>query len=459
MVTERVGYACGERGFLLKTEDGGRHWRPMRSTGTRHWLYGIAFKNANEGFAVGLRETVVRTRDGGRTWEAVAASPDRRFYDFHAVYRDVVFAGKTGCIVGQDGTVLISKDGGETWNPSATFFKNDVREYFDLRSVQFVTPELGYAVGGMGTQIMVTEDGGASWAYRPVPNRHWLRAVWADEDGTVVAAGERETVLISHNHGSDWEITRGKPAKVDLLTLMAHGDDAAIWMNPAYANWTIRQGRQINDISVMSDFHSSEYEETYNLEHQRNMWMIGARSAFNFNEFENGNNGSDYYHYTQRLWEGEQNVVRHMVAAIRACRPDVVIAHGGIFGDYDKPGHKLSGRATLPAFDTAGGDVDRWPELTRLGLSPWQPKKLYFLASESYPETLSLQPMAKLPLKGTNGSCLDFAEYVIRNFQSQGVYHAESGRLSLVKSHVPVPEEEKSIFDGLDRGSRGQPPE
>jgi hypothetical protein len=148
-----------------------------------------------------------------------------------------------------------------------------------------------------------------------------------------------------------------------------------------------------------------------------------------------------------------------MVAAIRACRPDVVIAHGGIFGDYDKPGHKLSGRATLPAFDTAGGDVDRWPELTRLGLPPWQPKKLYFLASESYPETLSLKPMAKLPLKGTNGSCLDFAEYVIRNFQSQGVYHAESGRLSLVKSHVPVPEEEKSIFDGLDRGSRGQPPE
>jgi len=39
---------------------------------------------------------------------------------------------------------------------------------------------------------------------------------------------------------------------------------------------------------------------------------------------------------------------------------------------------------------------------------------------------------------------------VIRNFQSQGVYHARIGRLSLVRSLVKVPEKERSVFDGLE---------
>ena len=43
--------------------------------------------------------------------------------------------------------------------------------------------------------------------------------------------------------------------------------------------------------------------------------------------------------------EGEENVVRRMVAAIRAYKPDIIITHDGVYGDYDKPGHKVSGRA------------------------------------------------------------------------------------------------------------------
>ncbi len=199
----------------------------------------------------------------------------------------------------------------------------------------------------------------------------------------------------------------------------------------------------------MSDVHSSEYEETYNLEHDRDMWLSGVRTSSNFNEFETGNNGADYYHFTEREWEGEENVVHHMVAAIRAYRPAVVIIHGGVYGDYDKPGHKVSGRAGLPAFETSGGEEDHWPELTRLGLEPWQAQKLYCLASESYPATLDLTSIGEQPLKGTGGTCLDWAMYTIRNFQSQGIYRARNGKLCLVKSLVPVPDEESSVFDGL----------
>ena len=410
----------------------------------------MTFKDRNTGFAVGLRETVIKTSDGGRTWSEVAAPADRRPYGFQPIYRDITFNGNTGCIVGQNGSLLMSDDGGDSWNPAATFYKDEIRDLQDLRRVRFATPRLGYAAGELGTQLMVTEDGGKSWSYRPLPDTEWLRAVWADSSGKVVVAGEREKVMLSKDRGYSWKTTRGKTAKADILVLLAHGDDAPINLNAMFANYCINQDRTIVEVGVMSDTHSSEYEETYNLEHDRNMWMIGVRTSSNFNEFETGNNGSDYYHFTERLWEGEENVVRHMVAAIRAYRPDIVITHDGVFGDYDKPGHKLSGRAGLPAFESAGGEKDLWPELTRLGLEPWQPKKLYVLASESYPETLNLSSISGEPLRGTSGTCLEFGEYVIRNFQSQGVYHARSGRLSLVKSLVEVPEQETSVFDGIE---------
>jgi LmbE family N-acetylglucosaminyl deacetylase len=375
-----------------------------------NWLYGIAFKNKNIGFAVGLRETVIKTTDGGQTWSRQKVTADRKIFGFRPIYRDITFKGNTGCIVGQNGTVLISKDGGDSWYPRATFFKPEIRDLLDLRRVQFVTPKLGYAVGEMGTRIMVTEDGGSSWTYRPVPDTEWLRAVWANPQGKVVIVGEREKVMISNDKGFTWKMARGEFPKANVLVLLAHGDDAAINLNSFYAHYCINQNKTIVDVGVLSDTLSSEYEETYNLEHDRNMWMLGVRTASNFNEFETGNNGSDYYHFTERLWEGEENVIRHMVAAIRAYRPDIVITHGGVYGDYDKPGHKLSVRAGLVAFEAAGGEVDQFPDLTRLGLASWQPKKLYHLASESYPVTLDLSALANNPLKGTNGNCKDFWE-------------------------------------------------
>ena len=450
-INDKVGYACGELGFLLKTQDGGRHWRECSTSNTLNWLYAIAFEDELSGFAVGESETVIRTEDGGETWLAVNAPADRKFYQFRPFYRDIDFNGSTGCIVGQNGSILISHDAGKNWSPAGTFVASDTREFLDFTRVCFVTPQVGYVVGELGTRLMVTEDAGQSWTLKPIDNNDWLRSVWADPHGKVVAAGEREKILISNDRGFKWSTVRGDEPKTDLLVMLAHGDDAAIELGAFYAHYAINERKEIVDIEVLRDAHSVEYRgEIYNLEHHRDVRMSGVRTTTYFDEFENGNNGCDYYHFTERLWQGEENVVRHMVAAIRAYRPDVVIVHGGVFGDYDKPGHKLSGRAGIPAFETSGGETDHWPELTRLGLEPWQAKKLYALASESYPVTLDLAPVGKIPLKGTNGTCLDWAEYVIRNFQSQGVYHADDGKLSLIRSLVPVPENEKSVFDGLE---------
>jgi photosystem II stability/assembly factor-like uncharacterized protein len=75
----RVGYAtiisyqapAGEaRGYVVKTEDGGEHWRRLTVTGDKDWIpYGINFLDEARGW-VGGSTGGYGTSDGGKTWSA-----------------------------------------------------------------------------------------------------------------------------------------------------------------------------------------------------------------------------------------------------------------------------------------------------------------------------------------------------------------------------------------------------
>jgi len=450
MLDAQRGWACGERGVLLKTEDAGGSWRATANSGTTCWLYDIEFLDEQRGFAVGQDRTLLATSDGGASWQAVESLNDDDFYGFRQIYRAVTFQGERGWIVGQNGTILGTTDGGRSWSLQTDIFKPELREFFDLENVCFADSERGWAVGRLGSRIMVTSDGGASWRLMRIPNRVSLSGIWLDKAGRAVAVGALGVILVTSDGGKNWSRVNEKEAKLDVLALMAHGDDGPLSYGTIYAYYSLVQHRRIGDIQLMRDWHSVEYQgETYNLEHNRSANLQGCVVSDYLDEFENGNNGCDYYHYTQRLWKDEKAAIREVVALIRMYRPEVVLTHEPVFGEYDKPGHKLAGRATLEAFETAGGEEDHWPELTRLGLGPWQPKKLYCIAGESYPMTLDLSPLCKEPIGDTGINAYDWAEWAIRCFQSQGVYHAEPSYLSLMRSLVPVPEQETSIFDGL----------
>lgn len=58
--------------------------------------------------------------------------------------------------------------------------------------------------------------------------------------------------------------------------------------------------------------------------------------------------------------------------------------------------------------------------------------------------------MAEEPVKGTEMIDREFGNYVIHIYQSQDVYNLrDKVRLFLVKSVIPLPDIEKSVFDGL----------
>ncbi len=78
---------------------------------------------------------------------------------------------------------------------------------------------------------------------------------------------------------------------------------------------------------------------------------------------------------TLEKW-GEEELLRKMVRAIRAARPDVIITNHGTLKDH---GHHQAVGYILPAAFDAAADPGQFPEqLAEEGLEPWQAQRLYF---------------------------------------------------------------------------------
>ncbi len=68
MIHDQV-WAVGERGTLLRSDDGGKHWHQVKAEIPRVSLNGIVFGKNGFGLVVGNRGVVLRTEDGGATWQ------------------------------------------------------------------------------------------------------------------------------------------------------------------------------------------------------------------------------------------------------------------------------------------------------------------------------------------------------------------------------------------------------
>jgi LmbE family N-acetylglucosaminyl deacetylase len=173
---------------------------------------------------------------------------------------------------------------------------------------------------------------------------------------------------------------------------------------------------------------------------------------------------------TFQKWGGHDVPLADMVRVIREFRPDVLVAR---FSGTDRDGHghhQASAILTKEAF-RAAGDPNRFPEQTKAGLQPWQPKKLYIgnvcgfgastCADENY--TVKLNTGEEDPVLGMSYSQL--AIEGLRHQQSQGLgdLRIPSGPryafYKLVDSVVPNTKDdeghEKDFFDGIDTSLAG----
>jgi photosystem II stability/assembly factor-like uncharacterized protein len=200
-----------EDGYLLTgnriyvSSDAGTTWResvrfaPADFGGAVPELYSVRFTSKKRGWIVGSvsrRDTVVdslvlQTTDGGASWA-------RQRVPTKSELINLDFSGdKRGWIVGASGVVLHTRDGGETW----TLQRSGTNA--TLYNVEFRGDKKGWAVGERGT-ILKTRDGGETWRAVPAPARSTLLGVRFanDEDGWVVGRGG--VILRTEDEGETW---------------------------------------------------------------------------------------------------------------------------------------------------------------------------------------------------------------------------------------------------------------
>lgn len=189
-----VAHVAATAGRIWRTTDGGRTWS-LRYQGadTAVFLDAIAFADDRNGIALGDpldgRFLLLVTRDGGETW-AEAAGPSRP----GAAPGEAAFAASGTSLVlrgplawlgtgGSVARVLRSADGGSTWDavPSGVRARDGSGGVFSLA---FADPLRGVAVGGdylqpdsaAGTASFTT-DGGRTWLPASRPPRGYRSGV------------------------------------------------------------------------------------------------------------------------------------------------------------------------------------------------------------------------------------------------------------------------------------------
>jgi photosystem II stability/assembly factor-like uncharacterized protein len=210
--------SAGEDGRIYHTRDGGRTWMLQFRNTTRGAFFDcFDFWSETAGIAmsdpVGGRFLLIRTDDGG-TWQPVQAAQPAVLEGeaaFAASGTCMVTAGKQRAYLatggGPQARVLLSENRGESWTAIATPLHAGTNSA-GVFSLAFGDERNGIAIGGDYTQPAIdhvvarTTDGGRSW--QTVGSTAYVSgAAYVAGTGTVFAVGTKGT-RISRNHGATW---------------------------------------------------------------------------------------------------------------------------------------------------------------------------------------------------------------------------------------------------------------
>jgi len=156
-------FIVGDRGKLLLTEDGGRHFKRI-DIGTNLGIFGIQMADDQNGYLCGQDGLVMRTRDGGKTWERLNSRT--HLFIFGLSFPDRLH----GYFVGDRALVLSTVNGGESFTKRQLqrLFPPEIADYAlavdepVLYSASFLDVGHGWVVGELG-RIWATENAGKTW--------------------------------------------------------------------------------------------------------------------------------------------------------------------------------------------------------------------------------------------------------------------------------------------------------
>ncbi len=173
-------------------------------TGTTASLFGVFPVSDKVVWASGSKGVVLRTLDGGTTWERklIPGGDSLQFRDIHARGADSAWALSIGN--GAASRIYFTDNGGASWREQ---FRNaDSAAFYDC--ITMLDAKVGIVFGDAAhgrTHILRTTNGGASWALLPasqVPTPLDGEGAYAASGRCVVSSGDKHVFIATGGPGS-----------------------------------------------------------------------------------------------------------------------------------------------------------------------------------------------------------------------------------------------------------------
>ncbi len=232
-LNQDTGWISGEKGLLLKTTDGGKHWSKLQIADKKSWIYAIYFSNKQNGIAVGMHpgrplKVFLKTNDGD-TWNNLEKGVPEAFYT------DITFINKNEGYAGGLQYILHTGDGGNSWQKQFPDSTTNANEKTVIRDISFVNAQNGWAVGHRGL-ILKTEDG-ESWQQHEKFTKNRLRDIaFVDlSEGYIVGDSNKDPGVLyrTDDGGKTWQtVLYNAPAlhriEITESKIWLVGDDGTI---------------------------------------------------------------------------------------------------------------------------------------------------------------------------------------------------------------------------------------
>jgi photosystem II stability/assembly factor-like uncharacterized protein len=206
---------------------------------------------------------------------------------------DIFFIGSTGYVVGHQpslsspfqrvGAISKTTDGGLTWNPTTQLFLVGTDTVFDLRSVYFTTPNIGYVAAICRTlrnngpysysALLKTTDGGITWSsiLSTINQSNAGSSILFNSvqfsslySGYIAASNQSTNDLNSHNGGSGlvYSTTNGGVNWTSATTFATSLANSVFFNNSGTGSAVA--GITINAFGAFNYYYNSSYGMDYN---------------------------------------------------------------------------------------------------------------------------------------------------------------------------------------------------
>ncbi len=210
-------WACG-RNFIIRTTDGGDSWETLSDADTR---FTSLCATPNRVYAADWNGKVHRTVDHGMNWEVLSVAGSG--------LEQVFFLDDLrGFAAGSNGTMAKTTDGGNNWTPVSLPVTDR------LVGVFFINDQVGWVCPDNYTnQILYTQNGGASWEFKTVPETsYWRNIHFEDALNGYLYGGSSGYGLVYRtvNGGNTWALLHNSTEAVTGFDLQGSGNSSRLWI-------------------------------------------------------------------------------------------------------------------------------------------------------------------------------------------------------------------------------------